>query len=128
MDEINYGFIIVSVRTARGAIPIEGAMVTITGRDNNEIISVEFTNSSGMTPRLMVKAPPRTLSQTPEAGHPYAVYTVRTDKVGYFSASNINMIVYAGVTSIQPVELIPLPDDDGVVDERKESEMYDMNE
>ena len=110
MDEINYGFIIVSVRTARGAIPIEGAMVTITS-DTDEVISVEFTNSSGMTPRLMVKAPPKMLSQTPETGHPYAEYTVRTDKVGYFSVYDINMAVYAGITSIQPVELIPLPEE-----------------
>jgi hypothetical protein len=109
MDEINHGFIIVSVRTARGAIPIEGAMVTIT--DKTEVISVEFTNSSGMTPRLMVKAPPRALSQVPGSDHPYATYTIRTDKVGYHSVSNIDMIVYAGITSIQPVELIPLPEE-----------------
>jgi len=109
MDEINYGFIVVSVRTARGAIPIEGAMVTVTSGD--EVISIEFTNSSGMTPKLTVKTPPRKNSESPGLDTPYSSYTIRTDKVGYFSVCDINTEVYTGITSIQPVKLIPLPEE-----------------
>lgn len=130
MDEIDYGFIIVNVRAARNSIPIEGAMVTIMTRENDivDIISIEFTNSSGVTPKLMLKTPPRAYSEEPGHDNPFAMYTIRTDKVGYYSVYNVNAAVYGGITSIQPVELLPLPDDTGTTNNQQAPDIFHISE
>lgn len=131
-NDVEYGFIIVNVKTARSAIPVEGAMVTIMSRDSDnntlDIISIEFTNSSGMTPKLMVRTPPRAYSESPGHNQPYSTYTIRTDKVGYYSVYNVNTAVYSGITSIQPVDMIPLPDDSGSNNNQHRPEIFNISE
>ena len=62
-----YGYIIVRVSTARGAIPLEGATVTVRNYDpefevgRGDIIAVYTTNSSGLTERFALPAPPSEL-------------------------------------------------------------------
>ncbi len=108
MPDTNYGFIKVQVTTAGGALPVERAVVTI--KDQNEqILAVYFTDSSGQTPSLKVLAPPPELSESPGSPTPpYYSYNIDTDKAGFVSVRNIGAPVYPGITSIQPVELIPL--------------------
>ncbi len=110
MPENNYGFIKVRVTTAGGALPVERAVVTV--KDQNEqILAVYFTDSAGLTPTLKVLAPPIELSEAPgSATPPYYSYNIDTDKAGFVSVRNIGAPVYPGITSIQPVELIPLSD------------------
>lgn len=97
MEIIEYGFIIINVRKASDASPIEGAMVTVMS-EKNEIISMEFTNSYGMTPKLMILL---------AEDEPFD-YTIRIDKIGYHSVHNIQMQVSKNITSIQIIELISM--------------------
>ena len=96
------------MRTAGGAVPVSRAIVTV--KDENEtLMAVFFTDENGNTPSLKVGAPPKENSSAPNAGGaPFSVYNIDTDKAGYISVRNINVPVYSGVTSVQPVELVPV--------------------
>ena len=104
------GFITVTVKTAGGALPVENAVVTV--KDENEnILYVQFTDRSGRTPRLLLPAPPLVNSSSPGAADPpFFSYNVDTDKQGFISVRNLRVPVYPGINSIQPVELLPLPE------------------
>lgn len=114
MAENDQGYIRVTVRTADGAIPIERAIVTIKST-NEELIAVFFTDEDGNTPILKVAAPPIQNSEAPNTNAPaYYLYNIDTDKSGYKSVRNIGVPVYPSVTSVQPVELIPLSENSGM--------------
>ena len=74
----NVGYIVVRVTTARGAIPLEKATVSIRGtqkEDSGVIYSLE-TDKSGLTPRLPLPAPPRDNSQAPNGDLPYSLWNI----------------------------------------------------
>ncbi len=101
------GYITVAVKTAGGALPVENAVVTVKDSEQT-ILYVEFTDKSGKTPRLAVVAPPKSNTSSPDAQTPpFYTYNIDTDKQGYVSVRNISVPVYSGVTSIQPVEMLP---------------------
>ena len=104
----DYGYIIVKATTAGGALPVEQAVVTV--RDlEDRIISIMFTDSSGLTQRLKVLAPPKSNSASPGTDlPPFYDYNIDTDKEGFISVRNVDVPVYPGITSIQTVELLPL--------------------
>ena len=107
--ESTIGYLIVNVSTARGAIPLAGASVTVLDEDNGGgILNVLTTDTAGKTERIELRAPDRALSESPGGAKPYASYTLQVEKVGYYPASFAGVPVFAGVTSIQPAELLPL--------------------
>ena len=102
------GYITVIARTAGGALPVENAVVTVKDSSGN-ILYVTFTDGSGRTSPLAVPAPPKANSSTPNTGEPpFYTYNIDTDLLGYVSVRNLSVPVYPGITSIQPVELLPL--------------------
>lgn len=105
MEIIEYGFIIINVKKISDSTPIEGAMVTVIS-EKNEIISMEFTNSNGMTPKLMILLPKDESFD----------YKIKIDKVGYHSVHNIQMQVSKNITSMQIIELISM---ENVINRRK---------
>ena len=104
----------VVVTTARGALPIEGASVTVsTAADESgqrELLYAVTTDTGGMTPPLTLPTPPRQNSMTPDGGLPYAVYTVEVAHPGYTPVSALNVTMFSGVPSVLPVALTPLPE------------------
>ena len=127
MDTANnaagYGYMIVRVTTARGAIPLEEAHVYVqnflpdkTGENGGgtegkgDVIAVYKTNSSGLTDRFSLPAPPRSLSLSPGNGKSYSSYTLTVKKEGYGTRSYVNVPVFEGITAIQNADLIPLPE------------------
>ena len=107
--ESTIGYLIVNVSTARGAIPLAGASVTVLDEDNGGgILNVLTTDTDGKTEHIELRAPDRALSESPGGAKPYASYTLQVEKVGYYPASFAGVPVFAGVTSIQPAELLPL--------------------
>lgn len=109
------GTLIVSVYTAGGALPIEGALVTIRGANQNGsgVISVLYTDQSGNTPRISLPAPPASSSESPGSATPFATYNVEVDKENFYPRSFINVPIFAGTTSIQPANLIPKTEYEG---------------
>lgn len=106
------GYLIVNVTTALGAIPIEGAAVTVTSPDGGDIILSVQTDSSGKTPKMALDAPARVLSEQPGNVKPFATYTITSEKEGYYTVTNLGVPIFSGITSIQPVAMMPLSESD----------------
>lgn len=107
---VEEGYLTVQVRTAGGAYPVPGARVSILPVNRNAEAVVLFTDSSGNTPLLSLPAPPARSSLTPNGGVTSFAYHIITDAPGFLSVQNLNVPIYAGVTAIQQVLLIPFPD------------------
>ncbi len=105
------GYIIINVTTARGAIPLAGALVRIFDFENgtgNALITTAKTNSSGRTERIALPAPPRASSLTPKNGKAYSTYNIDAQLDGYYNQQYINVPIFEGVTAIQSIDLVPL--------------------
>lgn len=111
-----YGYMIVKVSTARGAIPLEEATVTVYNYDpefengRGDVIAVYKTNSSGLTERFSLPAPPRELSMAPGNGKSYEAYNLSVSKDGYYQQYYLNVPVFEGITAIQNADMIPIPE------------------
>ena len=107
------GGIVVRVTTASGAIPIEDALVTISeyGTGNGgDIVATLKTNSSGLTEKISLPAPPRSMSLSPGNGKSYSSYVIEVQKDGYNNQQYINVPVFDGVIAVQNADIVPLPE------------------
>ena len=109
----SWGYLQFEVFTAGGAYPISGAAVTVKKVLSNgtALARVLFTNRSGRTPTIALPAPSKKYSQTPNSGViPFSEYNVTVRADGYYTLRDINMPIFGGVKTIQPVDMIPLPE------------------
>ncbi len=116
----NIGFLSVIVRTANGALPIEGATINIyenreTKNGNGDstfangyLLYTTKTNASGQAEKIALPTKSSSLSLTPGNERPFMSYNVFASKEGYFDSDVINAPVFQGITSLQPINLIPL--------------------
>ena len=111
------GYLVVHVTTARGAIPLEGAAVHIrTNEDADttpraDILYATTTNRDGNTERIPLAAPPREATMKPSEVPPFSTYHLEVRREGYGMQSFVALPIFSGITSVQPVDLIPLPED-----------------
>ena len=114
MDSNNthFGRLLVSVTTALGAIPLEDAEVHIYGLTaedgTRETLYTLRTDSSGRTPKILLPTVAESLSEVPGNPYPYIAYTASVRKDGYYNVERTNIPIFEGITSIQPIDLIPL--------------------
>ena len=118
------GRLIFQISTARGAIPLEGAKITVRHYDpslqggNGDVISVLYSGQDGKTEVLELPAPARNFSLEPAkdgAPAPYALYNADILLDNFQPQSYISIPVFDGITSIQRANLIPMPEN-GVAD------------
>lgn len=113
------GFLIVNVKTANGALPVEGASVTVYASNpldgnggasmlNSNIIYTLTTDQSGKTQKVALSTKNKDLSLTPDNPVPYESYNISVNADGFYDSSYLNVPVFQGVTSLQGVNLIPL--------------------
>ncbi|MBE6696140.1 MAG: carboxypeptidase regulatory-like domain-containing protein [Ruminococcaceae bacterium] len=107
---IGEGYLIMNVSSASGALPIKDARVHIKGADiqNRDTEYSLNTNESGRSERIALKAPSRSLSLSPGNPYGFARYTAVVTKDGYYTQTFEGLPVFDGITSIQPVLLVPL--------------------
>ncbi len=105
------GLLRVAALTGDGAFPVPGAHVTITVRrsDGEHLAYLLITDESGETPTVSLPAPDASLSQSPDNKDPFTTAEIRIFAKGYFRAQLKNVPIFAGITSVQTVQLIPLP-------------------
>ena len=112
-NDQNYGKLVVRVSAASGAVPVPNATVIVRSAENgipSQVLGVLTTDESGITFPLSVATPPLSESLTPGGNRPFSEISAEITADGYFTSVNINIPIYPGITSIQPVALIPLPD------------------
>lgn len=110
------GFLTVSVKTANGAIALKDALVNVYEfrEDENGTISNGYllysmrTNNLGQTEKIALPTKSASLSEVPGNERPFISYNIFASKEGYFDSDVINAPIFEGVTSIQPINLIPL--------------------
>ncbi len=108
------GSILVQVYTADQAVPIADASVIITRPTEGveELVRILKTDRSGRTEVINVPAPPAENSLTPDGGERYYKYNIRVDYPGYYTMENVNVPVFEGQKSIQPMFMMPLMEDE----------------
>ncbi len=115
--QTDVGYLVVKVSTARGAIPLENAAVSIRGEgEDTGILYSLTTNSDGATERVSLPAPSRLSSETPGNVKPFATYSIDVFKEGYLPLTFRGVPVFSSILSIQPAVMLPSPD--GTRDER----------
>ena len=108
-----HGKLVVRVSAASGAVPVPGATVIVRSAENGSpvrVIGVLTTDESGLTVPLSIPTPPLSESLIPGGKQPFSEISAEISADGYFTSVNVNIPIYPGITSIQPVSLIPLPD------------------
>ena len=112
VNSTSNGYLIVRVTTARGAIPLEDALVSIRGgtAETSGVIRTLKTDSDGKTPRVSLPTPELSLSGAPGEVKPYATYNVDVFKEGFIPAFFHSVPVFPTVLSIQPAVLAPIPE------------------
>lgn len=107
------GFLQVRVFSARGAVPLVGATVSVIGHDpagQETLLHMDRTDQSGIAPQVSLPTPDRALSYRPGDATPFFTYVVQVNAPGYVTVRNEGVSVYGGVTSLQGVPMIPLPE------------------
>ena len=110
------GYLIIHVTTARGAIPLEGAQVSIRNyldestEGRGDVIATLISGTDGNTALLPLSAPPRSMSLKPGNGTPFTPYIAEVRLEGYYDQTYSGIPVFDGITAIQPADLIPLPE------------------
>lgn len=105
------GYIITEVRSRGEALPIIGATVTVSGYENGtlKVLNVQLTDSSGSTIPFEIETPPKSESLIPDSPEPpFAVISIEIDKEGFLTQIFAEVPIFSGITTIQPVQLIPL--------------------
>lgn len=110
-DLTGTGQLRVATLSGDSAFPVEGSTVTVAVRRNGkeQLAYLLVTDESGETPTVSLPAPPASLSQQPGSAQPFTVVDIRVFANGYFRAEMRNVPIFAGVTSLQTFQLIPLP-------------------
>ncbi len=110
ISELGEGYLTVRVTTARGAIPLGGAIVTVFGNtpETSGVREVFYSGDDGLTPKIVLPAPPRANSEAPNSGVPFYTYNLEIIRNGYYNQSYSNVPIFAGITAMQTAEMIPL--------------------
>ncbi len=111
------GTLIFRVATGSGAIPLENAEVRVSYHTDSEeddrgrVIAVMLTDRDGKTPPLRLDTPSGALSMSPSANGvlPFAMYDAEVFLDGFYRQEYTRIPIFDGIVSIQPVNLIPLP-------------------
>ena len=126
------GKLVFQITTAGGAIPLEGAEVTLRQSRGptdagGDVLSVLYSGRDGKTEVLTLPAPARGYSLEPArdgAPVPYALYNADVRMDGFYKQSYIRIPVFDGITSIQRASLIPLPENGFEGGTRPDGEMF----
>ncbi len=106
----NFGAITVRVYTAGGGLPVEGALVKITGAEeiNRDEAHSRITDRDGLAETVYLPAPKKSSSSEPNPDEaPYYIYDVTVAKEGYYTRKIQGVSVFPLINSIQPVNMIP---------------------
>ncbi len=102
------GYLLVQVRTAQDAVPLEGVHVRILG-EQGEILYHLMTDESGETQKVPLETLDKGFSQNPwYAGLPYKSYNVLAQGEGFNTLYVSHIPIYEGETAVLPMELVPM--------------------
>ncbi len=102
------GYIQVRAYTSYAQIPLQGVAVTVTAADGTAI-AMRLTDRSGLISPIELPVPEPSASQTPDTGQvPYTSVTIHARLKGFEQITAQQVQVFAGNTTYQNLEMIPL--------------------
>ncbi len=103
------GYLTVNVSTARGAIPLEGAIVNIRTdeQDSSEILFSLSSDRDGKTPKVTLPTPAIENSEAPGGDIAFSSYNIDVFKNGYTPLYFHNVPIFPSVHSIQSAVMVP---------------------
>lgn len=113
------GRLIFRISTAGGAIPLEGARVVVRAKggegdpQRGNALHVLYSDRNGKTEVISLPTTPRSQSLTPRDGDglpPFLCYDAEVTLSGYRTVNYVCIPIFDGVTSVQPADLPPLPE------------------
>ena len=124
----NVGYLVIRVSTARGAIPLENAAVSVRGNtpETSGIVYSMTTDRDGLTQKISLPAPAKALSGSPGNSQPFSTWNIDVFKDGYVPVRFQNVPVYSSIVSVQPAVLVPAPENFIVPEVYNESENPDL--
>ena len=109
------GYLIVRVSAANAAAPVSGANVLVSFDESGgeRLVKSTVTDVNGETKKLALPTVAAGESLEPGVKNPYASYSIRVSSDGYFTIDSINVPIFDKQTAVQPVEMVPLPENYG---------------
>lgn len=106
------GYIRVVARSGDNAFPVKNALAIVTYAEEGQMIfkTSALTDESGQTE--IIKAPAPNARYSLNSGsdvRPYSLYNITLIADGYFRERSVDVPVFAGITSVQQFNLVPLP-------------------
>ena len=109
----DFGKLTVRTYTAGGGLPVAQALVRVSGAEeiNRFVNYTLLTDIDGSTKSVSLPAPKRSNSLSPNSnGESFALYNVEVNKDGYYTKNVYGLEIFSGVTTILPVNMIPVSD------------------
>ena len=115
----SYGQLEIRATKANGALPVKDAIVRIKGaeEENRFIIYSVLTDIDGNTASISLPTPSASISK--DAGGEdigYSIYDIEISKDGYYPKVIRSVPIFPGIKSIQPINMIPLSEEDPMKD------------
>ena len=102
------GYIQVSAYTSNAQYPLKNVAITVTSQDGTAI-AMRLTDRSGKITPIPIPVPDKSKSQSPDPSErPYAVVNLYARLKDFEQTEAENLQVFAGTTTIQNLEMIPL--------------------
>lgn len=110
------GTLVTRVFTGRSELPLAGASVSVVQRDAQglmDLLSIQVSDASGNAAPVVIPTPQTEQSQSPGDQAPYALVDVWVDRQGFGLLVVEDVQIFPGVTSVQELPLVPLPEESG---------------
>ena len=116
------GFLQVRAYTSQAQYPLQDVAIAITASDGTAI-AMALTDRNGRIAPIPVPVPERSESLTPDPDErPFAVVNLYAHKRGYERIESENLQLFAGTTTLQNLEMIPLSE---LPDSRNQLVLFD---
>ncbi len=108
-NNMGTGFLRIEASSANNALPVSNALVIITQYIDGveKIVRIVETDADGRTELIELSAVENNGELLPVS--PSSNYNAIIFLDGYYEVQNKNIPIFSGITSLQPVNLIPLP-------------------
>ena len=102
------GFIQLRAYTSTAQFPLKDVAITVTATDGTAI-AMRLTDRNGRIDPIAIPVPDLAESQTPDPPElPFATVNLYAHLRGYERVESENLQVFAGTTTVQNLEMIPL--------------------
>ena len=102
------GYIQVRAYTSNAQYPLRNVAITVTSQDGTAI-AMRLTDRSGKIIPISIPVPDKSESQSPDPSErPYAIVNLYARLKGFEQTEAENLQVFAGTTTIQDLEMVPL--------------------